>query len=127
MDAITEIRSVIHRWCSAFVASDVDSLVSMYSSDTVFMGTSSQQIINSSNAIREYFVKATLDRTPKSADLVELQLRDYGSVVVATALDRIEWSDSKLPQVSLGRVTFVFLKTAQDWKIVNFHRSRLPQ
>jgi ketosteroid isomerase-like protein len=127
MDIITEIRSVIHRWCNAFVASDVDSLVNMYSSDTVFMGTSSQQIINSIDAIREYFVKAIRDRTPKSADFLELQIRDYGSMVVATALDRIEWSDSKLPQISLGRVTFVFLKTAQDWKIVSFHRSRLPQ
>ena len=127
MDNVTDIRSFINRWCAAFVASDVDSLVSMYSSDTVFLGTSSQQIINSLDEIREYFVKATRERTPKSADLLDLQVRVYESMAVATALDRIEWSDSQLPQVSLGRVSFVFLKTAHDWKIVSFHRSRLPQ
>lgn len=127
MSSATQVRSLIERWCKAFVASDVDCLVGMYASDAVFLGTTSPRMLSTTDEIREYFVRATRQRNPKSADVLELQLQDHGALVVANALDRIEWSDSQGPLVSLGRVTFILGRFDHGWRIESFHRSEAPR
>lgn len=99
----------------------------MYTPDAVFLGTSSPRMLATTKEIRAYFVRAIRDRSPRSADILELQLQDYGSMVIATALDRIEWSDSQESSISMGRVTFVLGRFDQGWRIVSFHRSEVPR
>ncbi|MDP2165474.1 SgcJ/EcaC family oxidoreductase [Hydrogenophaga sp.] len=127
MNGSTEARALMDQWCKAFVAADVEGVLSLYASDAVFLGTSSPRMVSTSQQVRTYFVGAMHERKPQSAQVLELQHQDFGNMAVITALDRIEWSAAAGPAVSMGRVTVLLQRVADAWQIVNFHRSEVPR
>lgn len=127
MNGSVEARALMDQWCKAFVAADVEGVLSLYASDAVFLGTSSPRMVSTSQQVRTYFVGAMHARKPQSAQVLELQHQDFGNMAVITALDRIKWSDAAGPAVSMGRVTVLLRRVADAWQIVNFHRSEVPR
>ena len=49
---------VVERWARAFTEADVDTIVNLYASDAVFMGTGSKMIVTKPEDIKKYFQTA---------------------------------------------------------------------
>ena len=71
---------VVERWAKAFTEADVDTIVSLYASDAVFIGTSSKTIVTQPEDIKKYFQGALLGSRRFVATLVESSV-DRKSVV----------------------------------------------
>ena len=122
-----EAVQVVERWAKAFTEADVDTIVSLYASDAVFIGTSSKMIVTQPEDIKKYFQVALLGSRRFVATLVESDVtRVSETAFVVTALDKIVVSADGKSQDVFGRVTFVLAKRESSWKIVNFHRSAMP-
>jgi uncharacterized protein (TIGR02246 family) len=119
---------VLAKWTDAFAASDVDTLVSLYAPDALFMGTGSKTVVTEPDAIRKYFEGAVLTRRPRAAPISSQHVLVLGEnvVLVAGLNDSTGVQDGK-PFSNPGRVTFVIAKRGAEWKIVHFHRSAMPK
>ena len=118
---------VVERWAKAFTEADVDTIVSLYASDAVFMGTGSKTIVTQPEDIKKYFQVALLGSRRFVASFVESNVTPVSETAfVVTALDKIAVTVDGKTQDVFGRVTFVVAKRESGWKIVSFHRSAMP-
>jgi len=118
---------VVERWGKAFTEADVETVVGLYSSDAVFMGTGTKTIVTKTEDIRKYFQTALLGNRRFVASVVDssvVALSD--TVIVVTALDKLAATTDGKTQDLFGRLTFVVAKRDSAWKIVHFHRSAMP-
>jgi uncharacterized protein (TIGR02246 family) len=118
---------VLDKWTKAFSDSDVDGIVKLYATDTLFMGTGSKTLVTQQSAIRSYFEQALLNNRPRGAKLGDhsvVVLSD--TAVLVTGMDNVTGVRDGKPFSNNGRVTFVVAKRGSDWKIVHFHRSAMP-
>jgi len=118
---------VVERWGKAFAEADVDTIVGLYSSGAVFMGTGTKTIVTNPEDIKKYFQAALLGSRRFVATIVDSNVTVISdTAVVVTALDKLAVTmDGKTEDV-FGRLTFVVTKTDSGWKIINFHRSAMP-
>jgi len=118
---------VVERWAKAFTEADVETIVSLYASDAVFMGTGSKTIVTQPEDIKKYFQGALLGSRRFVATFVESRVTAVSeTAVVVTALDKLAVTVDGKTQDVFGRVTFVVAKRESGWKIVSFHRSAMP-
>ena len=118
---------VVEHWVKAFTEADVDTIVSLYASDAVFIGTGSKTIVTKPEDIKQYFQEALLGNRRFVVTLVESSVKPVSETVfVVTALDKLVVSADGKTQDVFGRVTFVLAKRESSWKIVSFHRSAMP-
>jgi len=118
---------VLDKWTKAFSDSDVDGIVKLYATDTLFMGTGSKTLVTQQSAIRSYFEQALLNNRPRGAKLGDhsvVVLSD--TAVLVTGMDNVTGVRDGKPFSNNGRVTFVVAKRGSDWQIVHFHRSAMP-
>ena len=54
-----EAVQVVERWAKAFTEADVDTIVSLYASDAVFIGTSSKMIVSTSASVKAFAQRST--------------------------------------------------------------------
>jgi uncharacterized protein (TIGR02246 family) len=118
---------VVERWAKAFTEADVDTIVSLYASDAVFIGTGSKTIVTKPEDIKKYFQGALLGSRRFVATFVDSAVTAASeTALVVTAMDKLAMTvDGKTTDV-FGRVTFVVAKSDAGWKIVSFHRSAMP-
>jgi uncharacterized protein (TIGR02246 family) len=127
-DPQKEALLVIERWAKAFSESDVDGIVKLYSTDALFLGTGSKTVEVTPEQIRKYFENALLNNRPRGAALGERSIMTLSdTVVIVTGLDTVTGVRDGTPFSNSGRVTFVIGKRGDDWKILHFHRSAMPQ
>ena len=118
---------VVERWAKAFTEADVDTIVSLYASDAVFIGTGSKTIVTKPEDIKKYFQGALLGSRRFVATFMESAVTAASeTVVVVTAMDKLAMTADGKTTDLFGRVTFVVLKGDSGWKIVSFHRSAMP-
>ena len=118
---------VVETWAAAFANSDVDAIVRLYAPDALFIGTGSKAVVLKPEDIRKYFEQALLTNRPRGAKLGDhsvLVLSD--TAVVVAGLDTVTGVRDGSPTSANGRVTFVVARRGQDWQIVHFHRSAMP-
>jgi uncharacterized protein (TIGR02246 family) len=118
---------VVARWAAAFTASDVDAITALYAADATFLGTGSRTVVTTTAGIRSYFERGLLNNRPRSATLdehVAVALSD--TEVLVTGLDTVTSVRDGERISARGRVTFLLAKRGDDWRIVHFHRSALP-
>ena len=122
-----EAMQVVEKWAAAFRASDVDAIVALYAPDAMFLGTGSQAVVRTTDAIRQYFERALLTDRPRGAVLESYSMMALSDgAVVITGLDTTTAVRDGKPVRSPGRVTFVVARRGAGWKIVHFHRSAVP-
>ena len=127
-DPKEDALQVLEKWTQAFSASDVDGIVKLYASDALFLGTGSKSVVVEPAGIRKYFERALLRNRPRGAKLNSYSaLVVSDTTVVVTGLDTVTGVRDGTPYSANGRVTFVVAKRGSDWRIVHFHRSRLPK
>ena len=122
-----EAFQVVERWGKAFTEADVETIVGLYDSDAVFMGTGSKAIVTNTEGIRKYFQDGLLGNRRFVASIVDRSIVVLSdTVVVVTALDKLVVTGDGTTRDVFGRLTFVVVKRASGWKIVHFHRSAMP-
>jgi uncharacterized protein (TIGR02246 family) len=123
-----EATLVVERWMQAFTASDVNTIVGLYSPDAVFLGTGSKTIVTQQEGVKKYFESNLGSGRKFVATLVDSSVVEVNdSTVVVTGLDKLTVTLGGRPVDLLGRVTFVLSKKEAGWKIINFHRSAMPE
>ena len=118
---------VVERWAKAFTEADVETIASLYSPDAVFIGTDGKAILVQPEDIKKYFQGVLLGTRRFVATLVESKVTIASETAfVITAFDKLAITVDGKTQDAFGRVTFVVAKRESGWKIVSFHRSRMP-
>ncbi|MGZ5785538.1 MAG: SgcJ/EcaC family oxidoreductase [Ramlibacter sp.] len=122
-----EAMDVLQHWTQAFTNSDVDSIVKLYAPDALFFGTGSKTLVTSPADVRIYFEQALLNNRPRTATLDQRSVKVLAdTVVVVSGLDTVTGTRDGATIAAKGRVTFVVAKRLDGWRIVQFHRSALP-
>ena len=133
-----EVKNIINnsilKWYSNLCSSNIEGLVSLYSSKITFLPTSSKIVIKDLKEVKNYFIGVNERykefRTNKCALLQpEIILIDNNTVVV-TGIDEFEGVIDNENQDSFnikGRQSFIFTKENNEWKIIHHHRSRIPK
>ena len=113
-----------------FTTDNHDQLVSLFSSDALFIGTISPELVMEPEALREYFVKAL------SGSRGEVKTNLFGTtatllsndVVLVTATWQSERTlDGKMTTNGPSRNTSVMHRRGDRWFIVQFHNSWKPK
>ncbi|TRZ94343.1 MAG: DUF4440 domain-containing protein, partial [Rhodocyclaceae bacterium] len=73
---------VVERWGKAFTEADVETVVGLYSSDAVFMGTGTKTIVTKTEDIRKYFQTALLGNRRFVASVVDSSVVALSDTVI---------------------------------------------
>ena len=123
-----EALAVLDKWVAAFAASDVDAITRLNAPDVLFMGTGSKTVVTDPAEIKKYFEGALLTRRPRAAPISSSEVMVVSdSVVVIAGLNTSTGVQDGKAFANPGRVSFVIAKRGDEWKIVHFHRSAMPQ
>lgn len=119
---------VVERWSSAFTQSDVDTVMSLFAHDAVFLGTSSKNIVTSTEGIRQYFENSLVGNKRYISELSNSVIDELSDdVVVITSLNKISIIENHRTDIASGRLSIVLRKNEGTWKIAHFHRSAMPE
>ena len=128
-DATDGAALVFEEFFTSFTNADPEGIVSLFSEDALFWGTGSQTLIRDTSGIRSYF-SGLSNRTPgqfvaSAADISILPLNENQAMISGT------WQVRPNPRTQSGRnllrVSAVVANRNGEWKIVQFHNSRVPE
>lgn len=126
-DATDGAELVFEKFFTSFTNADPDSIASLFSEDALFWGTGSQSLVMTTGGIRSYF-SGMRNRTPgqvvaSAADISILPLNENQAMISGT------WQVISQGQSegTLLRVSAVVSNLNGEWKIVQFHNSRVPE
>ena len=133
-----EVKNIINesilKWYSNLCSSNIEELVSLYSSKITFLPTSSKIVIKDLKGVKNYFIgvneKYKAFKTNKCTLLSPEIILIDNNTVVATGIDEFEGvidNENKDSFNIKGRQSFIFTKENNEWKIIHHHRSRLPK
>ena len=122
-----EAAAVFQHFLASFTNSDADSIVELFSEDAMFWGTGSQTLVKDTAGIRQYF--SELGRRPPGQRIASAL--EY-SVLELSANDVLVsgmWQVMPAGQTSGTplRVSMALSLRNGEWKIVQFHNSRVPE
>ncbi|MEY3579807.1 MAG: SnoaL-like domain [Pseudomonadota bacterium] len=118
---------LLANWVAAVNRCDVDAVMQLFAADAMFYGTSTKILITSSEGIRQYFEQAFAQLQPLSMSIDNNKIQSVSDDVLLTACTD-EWSvmlDGQ-KQVMAGRLVLTAAKRQEEWRIVSFHRSVMP-
>ena len=123
-----EALTIVELWSSAFTQSDVDTVMSLFAHDAVFLGTSSKNIVTSTEGIRQYFENSLVGNKRYISELSNRVIDKLSDdVVVITSLNKISIIENHRTDIASGRLSIVLRKNEGTWKIAHFHRSAMPE
>ena len=133
-----EVKNIINesilKWYSNLCSSNIEELVSLYSSKITFLSTSSKIVIKDLKGVKNYFIgvneKYKAFKTNKCTLLSPEIILIDNNTVVATGIDKFEGvidNENNDSFSIMGRQSFIFTKEKNEWKIIHHHRSRLPK
>ena len=123
-----EALDVVELWSSAFTQSDVDTVMSLFTPDAVFLGTSSKNIVTTTAGIRQYFENSLVGNKRYISELSNSMIDELSDdVVVITSLNKISIIENHRTNIASGRLSIVLRKNEGTWKIAHFHRSAMPE
>jgi uncharacterized protein (TIGR02246 family) len=126
-DATDGAEQVFEKFFTSFTNADPDNIVSLFSEDALFWGTGSQSLVKATDGIRSYF-SGMRNRTPgqvvaRAADISILPLNENQAMISGT------WQviPEGQSEGTVLRVSAVVSNLSGEWKIVQFHNSRVPE
>ena len=120
-------QSLLEKWISAINAYDLQGVISLYAADALFFGTSSLTLLTKSTEIEKYFEQAFTNLRPLTASIGEYAVTHFAdSVIAISGFDHWSVTQSGKTVIANGRLSFVIKKIGDEWKIINFHRSAMP-
>lgn len=117
---------VLAKWIQAFNASDIEGIVSLYAPDALFIGTGSKEVGTTPEYFRDYFQSLKRDM-PRGATLKSYSVLELSpTVVLVSGMDTVSGTKDGVIFYRPGRASFVLAKREEQWQIVQFHRSAVP-
>lgn len=126
-DSTTGALAPVHAWIAALNRNDLNGVVAPFAGDASFFGTSTQTLINSSEGIRKYFDVVFEKYAPLSVALGQVTVSDLSpDSAVITGYDQWKVTIDGKPAEDTGRLSMVIARRDDQWRIVSFHRSAMP-
>jgi uncharacterized protein (TIGR02246 family) len=126
-----EISAAMERWAATYAsATNASAMVALYAKDAVFWGTGSRQPFVGSDSFAPYFA-TQIDAYPVRSKVIfhDPLIRIYGGGNFATSTGTYEFNvKTKAGQAvsQILRFSFAYVKTGDQWLIVQQHSSQIP-
>lgn len=122
-----EATAVFEHFLTLLTNSDVEGVVALFSDDALFWGTGSQTLVEDTAGIRQYF--SSLSARPPGQNIA--RALDYSVSVLSESLVLVSgmWEVDPAGETNNIplRVSMVLSLRNGQWKIVQFHNSRVPE
>jgi uncharacterized protein (TIGR02246 family) len=119
--------SALHAWIDAVNRHDLAAIVEIFAPDANFFGTSTQALVNSSEGIRQYFDGALKNYAPLRATLGLVSVRELSpDGAVITGYDKWQVTLNGESVEAIGRLSVAVVLRDDQWRIISFHRSAMP-
>jgi uncharacterized protein (TIGR02246 family) len=126
-----EVSAAMERWAATYAsATNASAMVALYAKDAVFWGTGSRQPFVGSENFAPYFA-TQIDSYPTRSKVIfhDPVIRIYGGGTFATSTGTYEFNVKTRAGQAVSqtlRFSFAFLKSGDQWMIVQQHSSQIP-
>jgi uncharacterized protein (TIGR02246 family) len=119
--------SALHAWIDAVNRHDLESIVEIFAPDASFFGTSTQTLVTSSEGIRQYFDVVLKNYVPLKVTLGLVTVSELSpDSAVITGYDKWQVTINGEPVEGIGRLSVAAILRDDQWRIISFHRSAMP-
>lgn len=121
-----EIGAAAQSWVAALNTCAVDRILALYDRDAVLWPTTSREIANSPDKIRQYFERVCSSPTRPQGALNEQYVRMYGDIALNSGTYTFTIMRDGKPIAIPARFSFTYRRTGGQWLIVDHHSSGMP-
>jgi uncharacterized protein (TIGR02246 family) len=121
-----DVAAAAQKWASVFAENNPDTILQLYATDGVLWGTLSSTVRSDPAALKAYFVGAFQALPKATVAFGEQLIRVYGDTAVNTGYYTFSYTKDGETKSIPARYSFVYLRTGNDWKIVDHHSSAMP-
>ena len=126
-NVFAEGDQLLANWVVAVNQCDVDAVMQLFAADVMFYGTSTKTLITSSEGIRQYFEQAFAQLQPLTMSIEDKKIQSVSvDIMLLACSDSWAVTLDGQKQVMAGRLVLTAAKRQEEWKIVSFHRSVMP-
>jgi uncharacterized protein (TIGR02246 family) len=119
--------SALHAWIAAVNRHDLEAIVEIFSPDARFFGTSTQTLVNSSEGIRQYFDVVLKNYVPLKVTLGLVTVNELSpDSALITGYDKWQVTLNGESVEAIGRLSVAVVLRDDQWRIISFHRSAMP-
>jgi len=121
-----DVAAATAKWAEVFTDDNPDPILALYDKEAVMWGTLSPTRRDDPAAIRDYFVKAFKALPGHKVTFGDQLIRVYGNTAINTGYYTFSFVKDGEAKSLPARYSFVYVKRNGDWKIVDFHSSKMP-
>jgi len=121
-----DVAAATAKWAEVFTDDNPDPILALYDKEAVMWGTLSPTRRDDPEAIRDYFVKAFKALPGHKVTFGDQLIRVYGNTAINTGYYTFSFVKDGEAKSLPARYSFVYVKRNGDWKIVDFHSSKMP-
>jgi uncharacterized protein (TIGR02246 family) len=120
--AESEILALFDQWNAALQTGDAARVTELYADDAILLPTISNKVRHNHTEIRDYFEWFM----PQGASGVidEANVRVFGDLALNSGRYTFTFADGSSVA---ARFTYVYRRTANGWRIIEHHSSRMPE
>ena len=121
-----EIEAAAQSWIVALNSCAVDRILPLYDREAILWPTTSREIANSPEKIRQYFERVCSSPTRPQGALNEQNVRMYGDIAINSGTYTFTVVRDGKPTAIPARFSFTYRRTGGQWLIVDHHSSGMP-
>jgi uncharacterized protein (TIGR02246 family) len=121
-----DVAAATAKWAEVFTDDNPDPILALYDTEAVMWGTLSPARRDNPAAIRDYFEKAFKALPGHKVTFGDQLIRVYGNTAINTGYYTFSFVKDGEAKSLPARYSFVYVKRNGDWKIVDFHSSKMP-
>lgn len=122
MSVESEILALFDQWNAALQAGDAARMTELYAHDAILLPTLSNKVRHNHAEIRDYFEWFMPQRASGVVD--EANVRVFGDFALNSGRYTFTFADGSS---AAARFTYVYRRTADGWRIIEHHSSRMPE
>ena len=121
-----DVNYHLEAWLLAFSENSSDPICALYDEQATLWGTLSPIKRNSPLLIKEYF-ELIFGFQNRQVILTESNIRYFNDIAICNGQYTFSWLDNKETITLHARFSFVYVKKAEKWLIVEHHSSAIPE
>lgn len=122
----SRVEAATQSWIAAANSCTVDRILALYDREAVLWPTTSRNIANSSQSIRQYFEGVCSSPTPPKVAVTEQTVRVYGDMAINSGTYTITVVRDGKPTPIPARFSFTYRNSGGQWLILDHHSSLMP-
>ena len=121
-----DVAAAAVKWTQVFTDDNPDPIMALYAKDGVLWGTLSPTRRDTPAALREYFVNAFKALPGHKVTFGDQHIRVYGNTAINTGYYTFSFMRDGKPATLPARYSFTYVKSGDQWLIVDHHSSAVP-